>query len=234
MESSDPKSRAAAKWYGYGRWSAPFWFIGKEPGGADDPEQYASWVRLGEYDLIDCREHDLDCAGSRPSGLWHGGGSPPLQTTWRLLIAMTLAYQGAAEYDADSVRRYQDDRWGITDGDTAVLELSAVAARSVIEAEAQRLMHLPNRIERLRREIAANTPEFVVFYGVGIDPVNHVPYLDHWNAIAQAELAIDKPQLIGRTVFVVQRHPTAHGTTTEHWVELGHRLRALTEHHGPD
>jgi hypothetical protein len=63
----DPKMLAAAQWYGYGRWDAPYWLVGKEPGGTDDPEQYASWARLGEPELLDCRAHDLDCASTAVS-----------------------------------------------------------------------------------------------------------------------------------------------------------------------
>lgn len=32
----DPKVLAARNWFGYGRWDAPYWFLGMEPGGTDD------------------------------------------------------------------------------------------------------------------------------------------------------------------------------------------------------
>ena len=227
MQTTDPKALAAARWFGYGRWDAPYWFIGKEPGGADDPEQYASWARLGGADLIDCREHDLDCPSEREPGMWHGGECPWLQNTWRPLIAMVLAYEGAQIYDEEAVRRYQDERWGRTDGDTALLELSAIAAKSVAHAEAMRLMHLPERVSTFRRQLAAHPPAFVVFYGLGIDPVHEVPYLQHWSAIARRDLAEDQPARIGNTVFVAEKHPAAHGTTNAHWTELGRRVRAI-------
>ena len=130
----DAKAKAAAEWFGYGRWGAPFWFVGKEPGGTDEPEQYASWLRLGGSELIDCRAHDLDCAESEDSMMWHGRGGR-LQPTWRPLIALLLAYQGASEYDKDAVWRYQDERWGSATGETALVELSAVAAPSTSAEE---------------------------------------------------------------------------------------------------
>jgi hypothetical protein len=232
METTDPKALAAAHWFGYGRWNAPYWFIGKEPGGSDDPEQYASWARLGGTNLIDCRAHDLDCPSKREPGMWHGGEAPPLQRTWRPLITMLLAYEGASDYDSEAVRRYQDERWGRTDGDTAVLELSAIAAQSVSQAEGMRLLHLEDRIATFRRHLAEHPPEFVVFYGLGVDPVHEMRYLEHFSAIAQDDLAVDVPVRIGKTVFVAEKHPTAHGTTTEHWIELGHRLRAMTDIRG--
>ena len=229
METVDPKALAAARWFGYGRWEAPYWFIGKEPGGSDDPEQYASWLRLGGTELIDCREHDADCAAGE-TGLWHGPEpGPNLQPTWRSLIAMTLAYEGAEAWDERKARQYQDERWGRSDGNTAVIELSAIASKSVSKAEVLRLVHLEERISVIRRHLASSPPKFVVFYGLGADAVHNVPYLDHWRAIAQYDLGVDQPALIGNTVFVVEKHPTAHGTTTQHWMDLGRRIRALTE-----
>jgi hypothetical protein len=226
MDNTDPKELAAIGWFGYGRWDAPYWFVGKEPGGSDEPEQYASWQRLGGDELIDCREHDTeDADGHR---MWHGPDpGPKLQPTWRPLIAMILAYQGAKNWDLHAARRYQDESWGRTDGDTAVLELSAVAAKSVSDKEAMRLRNLPERIRKFQERLAQNPPKFVVFYGLGMDPVNNVPYVDHWRAIANHDLEIDEPVLLGRTVFVVEKHPTAHGTTTQHWMDLGRRVRGM-------
>jgi hypothetical protein len=229
METTDPKALAAKRWFGYGRWDASFWFIGKEPGGSDDPEQYASWMRLGGTDLIDCREHDVDCAAGGPED-WHGPEPGPcLQPTWRPLIAMILAYEGAVEWDLHKGRRYQDERWGRSDGDTAVLELSAIAAPSVSHTEGMRLMHLHERIATFRRHLAQRAPKFVVLYGLGVDPVHEVPYLQHWSAIAQRDLVVDEPVRVGETVFVAEMHPTAHGTTTEHWMDLGRRIRTMTD-----
>ena len=233
MDTADPKVLAAERWFGYGRWDAPYWFIGKEPGGSDEPEQYASWQRLGGTALIDCALHDRDCAAGEP-GMWHGPApGPKLQPTWRPLIAMTLAFEGATEWDDHAGRRYQDERWGRVDGDTAVLELSAIAARSVAQADAMRLMHVPERISTFQKHLADVSPKFVVFYGLGIDPVHKVPYLDHWRAIAQHPLEVDEPVLLGQTAFVVQKHPTAHGTTTQHWIDLGRRVRTILDDRGP-
>jgi hypothetical protein len=39
--------------------------------------------------------------------------------------------RGAPAYDGGAVRRYQDRRWGRVDGDTTVLELSAITGQLV-------------------------------------------------------------------------------------------------------
>ena len=41
------EDRAARAWFGYGRWQAPYWFIGMEPGGTEHAASYESWERLG-------------------------------------------------------------------------------------------------------------------------------------------------------------------------------------------
>lgn len=221
--NDDPKSLAAERWFGYGRWDARFWFVGKEPGGPGEPEQYASWLRLGGGELIDCRAHDRDCAVSEDAMVWHGSGGR-LQPTWRPLIASLLSYSGAVEYDKDAVWRYQDAQWGSTSGETALVELSAIAAPSTSAAEALRLTHLPERVATIRSRIAEHRPDFVLFYGAGRDPVRGVPYLERWSEIAGMTL---EPNVVERrdgTVYVATPHPTARGLTNAFWIELGRRL----------
>jgi hypothetical protein len=220
---NDPKERASERWFGYGRWDVPFWFVGKEPGGTDEAEQYASWLRLGGGELIDCRAHDLDCADSEDAMMWHGRRGH-LQHTWRPLIALLLAYKGAQEYDKDAVWRYQDERWGSTAGETAVIELSAVAAPSASVPEALRLNRLPERIATIRARIARHRPKFVLFYGAGRDQVVGLPYLERWSEIAGVSL---EPNAIVRhdeTAYVAAPHATAHGLTNDFWTGLGREL----------
>jgi hypothetical protein len=220
----DPKHLAAERWFGYGSWSAPYWFIGKEPGGADDRENYSSWIRLGARDLVDCRDHDLEYLGA-DRGKWHLGERPPLQPTWRPLIALLLGFSSDAPYDKEAVRKYQAEKWGRLNGDTAVLELSAVAAPSVSVHDDLRLHNVDDRIELLKARIARNNPTFIVMYGAGTDPVNSVQYIQYWSRIAGRTLAENEPARVGATTFVAVPHPTAHGLTTKFWTSLGHRLR---------
>jgi hypothetical protein len=223
----DPKALAAERWFGYGRWDAPYWFIGKEPGGTDEPQQYASWIRLGGGELIDCRAHDRDCAVSEDAMTWHGKAGR-LQATWRPLIALLLAYQGATEYDKDAAWRYQDHHWGSKNGETALVELSAVAAPSTSVAVALRLTHVQERIATIRAHMAEYRPMFVLFYGSGRDPVTGLTYLERWSEIAGTPL---EPNLVVRrdgTAYVAAPHPTAHGLTNAFWIDLAGRLASAT------
>jgi hypothetical protein len=57
-----PKALAAQGWFGYGRWDAPYWFVGTEPGGTNDHASYDASVRLGilagalAYERLRCME----------------------------------------------------------------------------------------------------------------------------------------------------------------------------------
>lgn len=64
-----------------------------------------------------------------------------------------------------------------------------------------------------------------MFYGLPNDPVDEVPYPQHRRVSAEHDLVVGEPMKIVRTVFVVEKHLTAYGTTTEHWIDLGRRIR---------
>ncbi|MGP6158476.1 MAG: hypothetical protein ACLPYS_13395 [Vulcanimicrobiaceae bacterium] len=221
METISLKCLAAMRWFGYGRWDAPYWFIGKEPGGGDDPESYSAWERLGGLDLVDCREHDLAYRGA-DAGKWHTWKPPHLQPTWRPLIALLLSYFGATSYERESVRAYQAACWGRLDGETTVLELAAAAAN---EPDAMRLAHLRQRIATLKAKLAENHPKFVLLYGLGFDLASNMSDVRHWNEIAERTLVENVPVKVGRTVFVYTRHPTAHGIDDRFWIDLGKAIR---------
>ena len=45
--------KMAEQWYGYGRWDAPFWFLGPQPGGDNPNGAAAAWEQLGREELLD-------------------------------------------------------------------------------------------------------------------------------------------------------------------------------------
>src|ERR1700683_2398212 len=109
----DAKSLAAENWFGYGRWDAPYWFVGMEPGGTDDDANYDSWMELGGYELINCRRHHLHPLNSMHTK-WFVGERPPTQTTWRRLIQLLLAFKDR-ESGLEAARFYQRDHLGTSD-----------------------------------------------------------------------------------------------------------------------
>jgi hypothetical protein len=104
-DGRDSRTQASRDWFGYGRWDAPYWFVGMEPGGADDTKSYEAWRALGRGELIDCRKHHLSSTDPEWTR-WHLKERPPTQATWRRLIQLLFAYEGKPT-DLDAVLAYQ-------------------------------------------------------------------------------------------------------------------------------
>ena len=99
----------AIQCYGYGRWDAPYWFIGPEQGQAskenhDLEPRLKAWLRLGARELDDCEEFSV--AINEHS--WHRDGK--LQSTWRPLILLLMTFLNRPA-DKESLRTYQRHQW---------------------------------------------------------------------------------------------------------------------------
>jgi hypothetical protein len=84
----------AEHFFGYGRWDAPYWFIGPEAGmgkGGTDSliARYESWQKLGCGPVVDCEKHHRGFGFTK----WHDP-DPPTQPTWRQLIRVLLSFKG--------------------------------------------------------------------------------------------------------------------------------------------
>ena len=209
------KEQAAQRWFGYGRWEAPYWFIGMEQGGNDDHSSYEAWLRLGGTELIDCRAHHLH---PEFPGLarWHTGDRPATQSTWRRLIQLLLAYNGRRT-DLEAVRRYQRDEWGSLEGETAVVEVSALHSPN-LSGMVDRTAHREQRISALHSRIVEYQPDFAVMYGLG--------YRDLYARIAGSMFDGSGFARSGKTLCVLVEHPTARPSKpAAWWVEKGHAMR---------
>jgi hypothetical protein len=210
----DARDDAARDWYGYGQWSAPYWLIGMEPGGSDDATSYDVWQQLGGDELIDCRKHHLE-SGFKD---WHEARRPPTQPTWRRLIQLILAFRGEPT-DMDAVSLYQRDHFGSVDGETAVIELSALHAPS-LSVSVDRMRHRDERVLTIKRRFKEYRPKLAIFYGR--TPV----YRDAYEQIIGASFNSDDVALVGTILCALVPHPTWQGgPAPEYWVELGRCLR---------
>jgi hypothetical protein len=201
---------------GYGKWEAPYWFIGPEPGmGPGQPTGNAplvnAWRNTGKCDLCDC----LKFQAAIPDLTWHAA-HPPLQPTWSKLILLLKTYLNEPS-DNDSLRKYQRDRWGRREtGETCVIELSGMAAKSLNEPR-DRASFRMERIKHIRQKLLEHKPKFVVMYGLGDQP--------HYELIAGHPLVRDVPSKRENTVVVLTKHPVAFGGKRSDWIELGEKLR---------
>jgi hypothetical protein len=76
----------AGHFYGYGRWDAPFWFIGAEAAldydGIDSIlARFQSWQGLRGNGAVDCAKHHRGCGMTK----WHQP-DPPTQPTGANLV----------------------------------------------------------------------------------------------------------------------------------------------------
>ena len=216
----DTKDRAARNWFGYGDWDAKYWFIGMEPGGDDDHASYESWERLGGESLIDCKAHhdDSNAHNHFRATRWHENGIPPIQNTWGPLIRVLLSYESKPYSDAD-VAVYQRDHWGRNGDKTAVLELSALHARS-LDVPVERTKFRDERIVEIKRRLEIHRPKFALFYGTS--------YRTYYARIAGA---FNREGYVwnGSTLCMLTLHPTPRfrrAAPLEYWVALGAWLRA--------
>jgi hypothetical protein len=213
--TDDLKTRAAREWFGYGRWSAPYWFVGMEPGGDDHPELYTAWEAAGAGRLIDAAEHEVEWNLRVPARLQmhHFASKPTIQKgTWQPLIHIVLGFS-AEDGDAHA---YQRDRLGRIDGDMALIELCSVAAKNLaVPSDRDRFM--PERIAFIRRRLASNPVEIAVFYGT--------TYRDKYELVAGGQFDADGLRWRGATLCALITHPSRPTRTYAFWREYGEMLR---------
>lgn len=234
---------AAEHWYGYGRWKAPYWFIGPEPGKAKKEGENLlarcrAWLDLcpngpESGGVIDSREHHAKFDRLEFFVPEVGKKRVPTQSTWRQLIRLLLAYEDKP-YDNDSIAEYQAEHWGRRDGETCVAELSALAMNRLSGKQKLRDKFRIARSKYLSERISEIRPDFVVMYGGGQRTRRT------WQMIACGSAdddCFEPKELSGwtaffstreGTVFVVARHPVNPGGPAppdEYWIGIGHELR---------
>jgi len=218
MDFSKREIEMARGFYGYGRWDAPYWFIGPEQGKGpteadDNTTRLQAWIRLGQPEVCDCYEFHREIGEQH----WHRE-DPRLQRTWRPLMLLLMTFLGKPS-DNESLRAYQRDRWGRADedGQTCVIELCAFAAKN-FSVPMDRESFRQHRIESIQQELRAHKPPLVVMYGAGCRK--------YWAQIAGGELVPDKIEKRGATLFAFTPHPVAHGRRDSDWIKLGESLQS--------
>jgi hypothetical protein len=229
--SDDAKAAAAKSWFGYGRWDAPFWFIGMEPGGDDSHSSYEAWQDLGGSELIDCRSHHLwkrevlgveDPKWTR----WHDDRpGRRTQPTWRRLIQLLLAFKGEST-NLDAVYEYQQHKLGRLDGETAVVELGALHAPS-LAAEVDRDSFRGERINLLRARLLENQPIFALCYGYG--------FSEQYVRVIGLDFNAEGFAWCGETLCVLAPGPTSWpplpGSDPSWWIDKGREMRKIIDAH---
>ena len=207
----------ARRCFGYGRWDAPFWFIGPEQGqGSDENDDLAhrfkAWCDLGSDELCDLEQFHLAINERR----WQR----KLQQTWRPLILLLMTFLEKPA-DKESLLSYQRDKWGRANGETCVIELSGLAARSSA-VHRDRETFRQQRIEVIREklnQLKHNRRILVIMYGK--------KQLPSWEAIAGQSFGSNNIRKLDGITYAWTPHPVAFGMTNKFWTDLGSELRQI-------
>jgi hypothetical protein len=178
-----------SKFFGYGSWSAPYWFIGLEEGGVDTETDFDRrvnvWDESGQPNLIDLQDFHRKIGHPEYCRI-----DAPLQSTWRRLMPRLFSAKGI-HATKRGLKHYQAFELGSSGGETALLELSPLPARAVNDRWFQRndassldFIDLDELKETRRGQIAnridENQPRAVICYG---EPRRWASYLvSTWTA----------------------------------------------------
>jgi len=218
---SDSRALASRTWFGYGTWSAPYWFVGMEPGGDDHPDLYTSWEACGSGSLVDAARHEDEWNKIVPADLQmhHFATKPTIQRgTWQPLIHIVLGFTNSNE-DPHS---YQRDKLGRVHGKTALIELSSVASPALSPQSLKR-PYEAERIAAIRQHLESETPgpELVVFYGI--------TYAKQYSEVAGGPFDKDGFRWNGSTLCALIKHPARPTRTYRYWREFGETLRRMVD-----
>jgi hypothetical protein len=219
--------------YGFGNLKAPYWLIGMEPGGGETWEEVCRRVDIW-HDLTTTETADLVEYHRRLEMPQFFKDPVKLQPTWAGLIRLVLAVKGEAA-DKAAVKQYQRDRLGRLNDETCLLELLPLSSPSngkwlyaewsdlpyLRSRKAYEQQCLPGRIQRLRQLIQQHAPPLVVFYGFA--------YRAWYEQAAGCPFSME-PDGAGwamqdRTLFVMIKHPAAHGMSGAYYERIGSRIR---------
>jgi hypothetical protein len=205
MDISAEQVALAKGWFGFGSWTAPFWFVGMEPGGTHT-DWARIWAEMDRPELVDCVWH---CSEIGNASKYHG---EKIQMTWRGPLIAKLAFNGES-YDTESVRA-ASKTYCKTDSDTVTVELSPFAAGSRTVPR-PRALHRDERVEVIRQRLRDFAPRFAIFYGI--------TYRSDYESIS-GPFDADGFAWCGRTLCRLAPHPRAK-SGTEYWAEIGRELR---------
>lgn len=225
---ADSLSRYMAEFVGYGPLTAKSWFLGPEQAGVENVEDLrrtlTAWEELGASPVVDLHTFHTKLGVTR-----FFGENAPTQSTWRKLIRIALLIEGV-EPTPQRIREYQANQLGRQEGDVLIGELLPLPKKSYaswpygeLASEHSNLKDrktylesvLPMRVAMMRKLIAAQRPERVLFYGTSgvLRPA--------WLEVAGVSMEpVEGGYMVGRnaaTTFVLFAHPVARGRTNEYF-----------------
>jgi hypothetical protein len=200
----------AKGFFGFGRWDAPYWFIGLEQGGGGNEKRSEIFRNLQNDGLCDCKRFHEGIEEFR----WHRDGE--LQRTWKKLMLLLMPVI-KRETNSYALLDYQSGQWGsrAPDGQTCLIELGGLAAKH-LGGKIDRKAFREERIRGIKERLHSRRPKLAVMYGM--------TQKSAWNAISGCEFRAHSCATSNETLFAFMPSPTAWGKDSTHdrdWVQFG-------------
>jgi len=224
-------------YYGFGELHSKYWFVGMEEGGENTAEVYykndiEKWDKKPTSAI-----RDADIINTKAWEMFFSPETKKIQTTWGGIIRLILSIENKP-IDKENILDFQKNSLGREKGNNFLLELLPLPHRSIsnwdyssynlpqFSSRKNYIKHYtPKRIKQIKKLIAENNPAVVVFYSAT------KKYIKDWEEIIGIEENNDlrSPYLIkkDKTIFVICKHPAAHGITNDYYPELGKNIRKL-------
>jgi len=199
------------RFFGYGSWKAPIWFIGMEEGGCSCQGTIGLRLRYWWLRGTKSLENAPEFFRLIGQGCWFCDHAK-LQPTWKQLIRIQLVFN-RQEANDNAILSFQKEHWGKRERDRR--RMSCFVELYPLPPSAKKPRYYDNwcapiRVKALKRSIRTNSPKAVVFCGM--------KYLDHWREIV-GDTNFQPQNMQGgrimtcrhnRTSYYVILHPTSH------------------------
>ncbi len=220
----------ARRCFGYGRWDAPFCFIGPEQGMNNDPKEddfrLQVWWENGRNELDDAVEYHqrLDSLPLRSPKLnkkgkrkddWFGE-KPNVQSTWARLIHFLYGF--SPEHKMGH-REFQRRFWGRSNGEVCLIELCGLASHKQSDGKLAET-HLASRLKRIKSMLGSQ--RFVLLYG------STQTCDTAWQFMTKDAISLDGDRIkrLGHTLYVRStEHPTGNHQSYDKWFRFGEQVR---------
>jgi hypothetical protein len=178
LDLSPEEAEKIVSFLGYGRLSAPVWFIGLEEGlGKMDDEDTAKNLKArGNFErVMDLHRAHLHLqAKGQPIDVEI---EPPSTQVWQYMAKIMRARDGDKDWsEKKSYQKYIRSHLGRELGDTFLTELSPIPARRTIDKkwmtkfsklDTELVQKIKNRKDQLRQILKETAPRLVICYGGG-------------------------------------------------------------------
>ena len=187
------------KFYGYGNYKSPIWFVGMEPGAPKDKSKikkfFDVWKDRGEPEIDDVKKSHEQTKIKHYTKLF--AQNSDYQKTWGGLIKILFFASGKNHFTTDDIKEYQRTQLGRRNSDHCLIELlplpspgtniwpySKTGIKELKDRKVYKSTYLPLRVERIKNRIKEYEPKVIIFYSL--------TYIKHWQKLVEKDFTLYK------------------------------------------